>query len=92
MIFLAIYTWEPGQRNELVRRRIEKGRLTRQGVNVVGEWTDLGGGRAFALLESNDPIALMSGTNRWGDLMKVEIVPVIETEELMKYAKSRKKG
>jgi len=92
MLFMVIYTWEPGQRNELVRRRIEKGKLIREGVKLLGEWTDIGGGRAFSLVESNDAKAFMSGTNRWGDLMKVEAVPVIDTEELMKWAKGRKKA
>ena len=88
---MTIYTWKPGQRNELVKRRMEKGMLIREGVKVLGEWTDLGGGRGFLLVESNDPNALMSGTNAWGDLMKMEAVPVIETEELIKLAKSRVK-
>jgi hypothetical protein len=91
MLFMTIYTWEPGQRNELTKRRMEKGRRIREGVKVLGEWTDLGGGRGFLLVESNDPIALMSGTTAWGDLMKMEAVPVIETEELMKLAKGRAK-
>jgi hypothetical protein len=91
MLFMTIYTWDPGQRNELVKRRIEKGRVQREGVKVLGEWTDLGGGRGFLLVESNDPMALMSGTMAWGDLMKMEAVPVTDTEELMKVAKSRAK-
>jgi len=91
MLFMTIYTWKPGQRNELVKRRMEKGMQVREGVKVLGEWTDLGGGRGFLLVESNDPNALMSGTNAWGDLMKMEAVPVIETEELIKLAKSRVK-
>jgi hypothetical protein len=91
MLFMTIYTWEPGQRNELVKRRIEKGRRLHEGVKILGEWTDLGGGRGFLLVESDDPKALMSGTMAWGDLMKMEAVPVIDTEESMKLAKSRVK-
>ena len=86
MLFMNIYTWEPGQRNELLKRRIEKGMALSEGVKMVGEWTDLGGGRGFLLFESNDPKACMTSTMVWSDLMKMEPVPVIETADLLKMA------
>jgi hypothetical protein len=90
MLFITIYTWEPGQRNELLKRRMEKGMALHEGVKVLGEWTDLCGGRGFMLLESNDPKALIAATMAWSDLMKIEAVPVIETADLMKVAKKGK--
>ena len=92
MLFMIIYTWEPGQRNEVVKRRMQKGRLIPEGVKVLGEWTDLGGGRGFLLVESNDSKALMSGSRAWLDLMKMEAVPVMDTEESMKLARREAKG
>jgi hypothetical protein len=90
MLFMTIYTWEPEQRNEIVKRRIQKGRLIPEGVKVLGEWSDLGGGRGFLLVESSDPKALMSGSRAWFDLMKMEAVPVMDTEESLRLAKSAK--
>ena len=90
MLFMDIYTWEPGQRNELLKRRMEKGMALPEGVKVLGEWTDLGGGRGFLLVESNDPKAAIAGTMAWSDLMKIEAVPVIVTADLMKAAKKGK--
>jgi hypothetical protein len=84
MLFMNIYTWEPGQRNELVKRRMEKGISLGDGVKKVGEWTDLGGGRAFLLMETTDPKAGMTSSTMWSDLMKMEIVPLIETSEIFK--------
>ncbi len=92
MLFMIIYTWEPGQRNEVVKRRMQKGRLIPDGVKVLGEWTDLGGGRGFLLVESSDSKALMSGSRAWLDLMKMEAVPVMDTEESMKLARREAKG
>lgn len=92
MIFMTIYTWEPGNRNEIIKRRIQKGRLIPDGVKVLGEWTDLGGGRGFLLVEANDPAALMLGARAWLDLMKMEAVPVMDTEESMKLARREVKG
>jgi hypothetical protein len=90
MLFMNIYTWEPGQRNELLKRRMEKGMALSEGVKLVGEWTDLGGGRGFLLTESNDPKACIASTMVWSDLMKMEPVPVIETADLLKVAKKGK--
>ena len=86
MLFMNIYTWEPGQRNEMLKRRMEKGMALSEGVKLVGEWTDLGGGRGFLLVESNDSKACMASTMVWSDLIKSEIVPVIVTADLMKVA------
>jgi hypothetical protein len=90
MLFMTTYTWEPGQRNDLLKRRMEKGIANREGVKVLGEWTDLCGGRGFMLIESNDPQALITATMRWSDLMQIEAVPVIVTEDLITVAKQDK--
>jgi len=90
MLFMTIYTWEPGQRSELLKRRIDKGMELRDGVKVLGEWTDLCGGRGFMLLESSDSKALIGATMAWSDFMKIEAVRVIETTEIMKPAKKSK--
>jgi len=88
MLFMSIYTFEPAKRNELIKRRMERGIALPQGVKVIGEWTDVGGGRGFLLIEAEDPKALMAGTLGWSDLMEIESVPVIQTEEVMKLAKT----
>jgi len=78
MLVISVPTWKPGERNELLRRRLEKGIALPEGVTVLGEWTDLYGGREIMLLESNDPQALIAGTVEWvewSDPMKVEVHP-----------------
>ena len=87
MLFMSIYTFEPGKRNEIIKRRTERGTALREGVKVIGEWADLGGGRGFLLIEAEDPKVLMAGTLAWSDLMEIQSVPVIQTEEVMKLAK-----
>ncbi|OGP93535.1 MAG: hypothetical protein A2157_15450 [Deltaproteobacteria bacterium RBG_16_47_11] len=66
----------------------KRGTALREGVKVIGEWTDLGGGRGFLLIEAEDPKVLMAGTLAWSDLMEMQSVPVIQTEEVMKLAKT----
>lgn len=86
MLFMNIYTFEPGQRNELLKRLMEKGMALPEGVKVLGNWNDIGGGRGFRLIESNDPKAQLAATMAWSDLMKIEAIPVIETVDVMKVA------
>lgn len=90
MLFMNIYTWEPGQRDALVKRRIEKkGPTLAEGVKKVYEWTDVGGGRGFLIFEASDPKAIMMSAMGWSDLMKEEIVPLIETTEIFPAEKGK---
>lgn len=80
MLFMNIYTWEPGQRDALIKRRMEKGgNALAEGVKKVGEWFDIGGCRGFILLETNDPKAAITSAMVWNDLMEEEIIPLVET-------------
>ena len=87
MLFMTVYTFEPGQRNEVIKRRLERGIPTLEGLKVIGEWIYLGGHKGFMLFEANDPKVLMGMTLAWSDLMKFETVAVIEAEEALKLAK-----
>jgi uncharacterized protein with GYD domain len=87
MLFMTIYTYEPGQRNEIVKRRLERGTVVPEGVKVIGEWSYIGGGRGFMVLEAQDPKVIMATTLAWSDLIKFETLPVMETEEVMKLVK-----
>jgi len=87
MLFMTVYTYEPGQRNEIVKRRLERGTVVSEGVKVIGEWSYIGGGRGFMVLEAQDPKVIMATTLAWSDLIKFETLPVMETEEVMKLVK-----
>ena len=90
MLFMNIYTWEPSPRDALVKRRLEKkGPALADGVKKVYEWTDVGGGRGFMILEASDPKAAMTSAMVWSDLMKQEIVPLIDTTEIFPAEKGK---
>ena len=91
MLFMNILTWEPSKRNEIIKRRLEIGMGIPKEAKVIGEWTDLSGGRGFTLYEASDPKVMMAATLVWSDLLKFEGIPVMETEEVMKLAKSQGK-
>jgi hypothetical protein len=91
MLFMNILTWEPSKRNEIIKRRLEIGMGIPKEAKVIGEWTDVSGGRDFTLLEAADPKVMFAGVLAWSDLIKFEIIPVMEGEEVMKLAKSQAK-
>lgn len=84
MLYMVIFTYEPEKRDEILKRRLEKGPLVPDGVRMLGEWSAIAGGRVFRLIDVSDPAAALAGFRAWTDLGKGEAVPVIETEEMLK--------
>jgi hypothetical protein len=84
MLFMVTLNYEPQNRDEIVKRRAEKGALVPEGVKTIGEWTSIGGGKVFRLVETEDPSAMMQGVMAWGDLGKTEVLPVMDSEDVMK--------
>ena len=84
MLFMTIYTYEPEKREAVIKRRAEKGTMAPPGMKIVGEWSDITGGRVFRLVEVDDPRVMLGASAAWADLGKIESVPVMETEEVMK--------
>jgi hypothetical protein len=84
MLFMTIYTYEPKEREAVIKRRLEQGAMAPPGMKIIGEWGALGGGRIFRLVEADDPRVILGATTAWADLGKIEVFPVMETEEVMK--------
>jgi hypothetical protein len=89
MLFMTIVTYEPGKRDEVIKRRMEKGAMTLKGMKIKGEWSPIGGGRVFRLVELEDPKVGFEAAFAWSDLGKIEIIPVLETEQALKSIKSK---
>ena len=83
MLFMVTTTWEPGKRDEMIKRAKALGVESPKGVRLLGQWADLHGGRAFRLAEVDDPKAIFLGNLAWSDLCKIEAVPVLPLEEAM---------
>ncbi len=88
MLFMAIFTYEPEKRSEVIKRRAEKGPIT--GAKIIGEWGSIGGGRVFRVIEVDDPKVLLAGSMAWSDLGKVELIPIMTSEDVIKLASSKK--
>ena len=89
MLFMTIYTYDPKDREAVIKRRAEKGAMAPPGMKIVGEWSGLTGGRVFRLVEVDDARVMLGATAAWAELGRIESIPVIETEEVMKLFASR---
>jgi hypothetical protein len=83
MLFLAIFTYAPEDRDQVVERRLATMKKD-QGVEIKGEWFDVSGHRVFRLFECGDDAHLAASTFYWGDLGVAEIIPVMETDRAVK--------
>jgi hypothetical protein len=90
MLFMTIYTYEPENREAVIKRRAEKGALIPAGVKTIGEWSSVAGHRVFRLTEVEDAKAFLAAAMAWTDLGKIETYPVMPTEEVMKLVASKK--
>jgi hypothetical protein len=85
MLFMYINTWEPSQRDEVGKRRLESGSTFPEGLKVIGEWIDMSGGLGFALVETDNPSQLLAATRSWSDLVDIELIPVLGTTEVVQH-------
>jgi hypothetical protein len=89
MLFMSVYTYEPTQREEIVKRRMEEGLSTPEGIKLIGQWSNASGGQVFTLFEADDPLVLAQWSNPWNNLGNLETFIVIDTEELIKAMTAR---
>ena len=84
MLFMTVYTYKPSNRDEVIKRRLEKGPMAPDGLKILGEWSYIGSGRVFRLFEASDAAAAFKGSFGWSDLGTIETYPAVETEAIMK--------
>jgi hypothetical protein len=84
MLFMTIFTYEPEMRDEVIKRAVTKGTMVPDGAKNLGQWSSTAGGKVFRLIELDDPLVAYQGTYAWSDLGKVEVIPVMDTQELLK--------
>jgi hypothetical protein len=87
MLYMTILTWEPAQRDAVIKRFATQGPKLPAGVKLLGMWAAFHGSRVFSLEEwppAHDPKLVIEANFAWTDLCKIEAVPVMEAQEMMK--------
>ena len=86
MLFMAVFTYEPQDRDRVIARRLENP-ANLKGVRVKGEWFDVSGHRVFRLFEADDAGHVAALFYDWTDLGVAELIPVVDTEFAVKLFK-----
>jgi hypothetical protein len=86
MLFMAIFTYEPHDRDRVIARRLEAP-SNPKGVEVKGEWFDVSGHRVFRLFKAKEAAHVAALFYNWTDLGVAELIPVVETELAVKLLK-----
>ena len=92
MLYMTIVTWEPAQRDAVLKRFAAGGAKMPDGVKTLGLWADAHGGRIFQLSDwsvPHDAKRIVESTMPWTDLCKIECLEVVEAAELMKLLPKR---
>jgi hypothetical protein len=93
MLYLNIITWEPPQREAVMKRFASQGAKLPAGMKMLGLWADICGGRVFELVDTGDvrdPKVSVQANHEWTDLCKIESVGVMNAEEMMKVVSGKK--
>lgn len=81
MTFLIVYSWDKDRRDEVIKRRLEKGRMYPSGVKVLGEWTAVGRSKGFLIIEADDPKLISQANIAWNDILDTDLHLVLDTEK-----------
>jgi len=84
MLFMTVYTYEPENRQAVIKKRAEQGRLDPPGTKTLGEWSAVAGGRVFRLIEAPDAATLLAAAHPWADLGKIESYAVMSVDDVIK--------
>jgi hypothetical protein len=84
MLIMTVYTYEPENREAVIKKRAEKGGLVPPGVKILGEWSAVTGGKVFRLVEAEDAHALLAASHPWSVLGKIESYPVMPVDDVIK--------
>lgn len=86
MLFMAVFTYEPQDRDRIIERRL-RSQKNPKGVKVKGEWFDISGHRVFRLFEAEDGAHIAASFYDWTDLGIAELIPVVDTDFAIKLLK-----
>jgi len=76
MLFMVIERFRQG--TKAVGERFQaQGRMLPDGVTYKSSWVDVAGTRCFQLMEAPSADALNPWIERWSDLVRFEVIPVL---------------
>ena len=80
MKYMVVETFTGGAHAVYERARA-RGRLLPPGLHYLESWVDVGLGRCFQVMETDDPVLFEGWIAAWSDLVSFEVVPVVDSAE-----------
>ena len=86
MLYLVTHTI-PLEKRALARQRFTEiaALAPVDGVRRLGRWFDLAGHRAFAIMETDDPVRLAVQLAPWAELANTEVTLVGDDAQVLQY-------
>jgi hypothetical protein len=84
MLYLSVFTFDSAKRKAILKRRAQGGEKTPESVKVLMEVVDLTKNRAFRLSEAQDIKDIEAANEAWSDLGRIETIPVVESDDILK--------
>lgn len=82
MLFMIIEHFKGRDGKKVYQRFREQGRMAPEGLKYVASWVDPDGNRCYQVMECDDPKLLQIWASHWDDLVDLEIIPVITSQEM----------
>ena len=81
---MVVEQFKNNSARQVYHRAQKKGRMLPDGLTYMDSWVATDFDRCFQLMETENPTLFNEWTNRWGDLVEFEIIPVVSSEEASK--------
>lgn len=80
MLYMVLEDFQ-GQAEAVYRRFRDQGRLAPEGLRYVSSWVTQDLQRCYQIMECSDPRLLEQWIDRWKDLVKFEVIPVMTSPQ-----------
>jgi hypothetical protein len=77
MLFMVIERFKPGSVPAIYQQLKDRGRTLPEGLTYQASWITADLGRCFQIMECTDAALLQEWVLSWGELVEMEIVPVV---------------
>lgn len=84
MLFMKVVNIDPDKKPECIKKRMSGG-IPDSNAKFLGEWSTLDNSKVFVLLDIDDPRDMVKLLAPFQHMVRDELYPVMETEEMLKF-------
>lgn len=78
MLFISVYTIESKNRDAAQERFKKAGGTPPAGVEMIGRWHSVAGGRGVTVMEASDAQAVAQWAQEWSDVIHFDLYPAVD--------------